>query len=54
MEQVLVLVELHSALQADPEPQSDQPPQITQSGLLVAVVRSVLEQTAVWLLSPWH
>ena len=52
--QVLVLVEVHSALQADPEPQPDQPPEITQSGLLVAVARSVLEQTAVSLLSPWQ
>ena len=54
MVQVLVLVEVHSALQADPEPQPDQPPEITQSGLLVAVARSVLEHTAVSLLSPWH
>ena len=54
MEQVLVLVEVHSALQADPEPQSDHPPQITQSGLAVAVARSELEQTEVWLLSPWQ
>ena len=36
------------------EPQSDQPPQITQSGLAVAVARSELEQTVVWLLSPWQ
>ena len=52
--QVRVFSEVHSALQAEPEPQSDQPPSMTQSGLLVALARSVLEQTAVSLLSPWQ
>ena len=45
--QVRVFSDLHSALQAEPEPQSDQPPQMTQSGLLVALARSGPEQAAV-------
>ena len=44
MEQDLVWVELQSALQAEPTPQSVQPPQMRQSGLLEAVAKSELEQ----------